>query len=367
MNERTGFGGLMRVLGISGVSLVRRGGATGGSRGRRGLASALAVVIGAGLLATGGSVTAALAGPAAGAALDSAAGAAQGPVLASAVAPASGMLNAVLPQRILDTRTATGGHHVKLGPGATMTLQVVGMGGTPGGGVSAVLINVTAVNETARMGYLTLFPTGTRPVVSTLNYTGAVPIANQALVRVGASGAISIFNSAGTTNVIVDIEGWVGTVASAANGQTTTTTPVRLLDTRTANGGHKAPLGNGQSVSLQVAGVDGIPATGVAAVWANVTAVPVGRSTGYLTAYPKGGAAPVRPAVNFMPGAATANLTLLRLSAGGAVTITNHSGSANVLVDVARLDLRRGRDGRCRYPADLPRARAGHQDDDRRS
>ncbi len=43
------------------------------------------------------------------------------------------MLNAVLPQRILDTRTTTGGHHAKLGPGAIMILQAVGMGGTPVG------------------------------------------------------------------------------------------------------------------------------------------------------------------------------------------------------------------------------------------
>ena len=73
----------------------------GSRRRRRGLASVLALAVGVGLLAEVGSAAPVLA----------ASSAAQ----VSAVTPASGMLNAVLPERILDTRTTTGGHHGKLG------------------------------------------------------------------------------------------------------------------------------------------------------------------------------------------------------------------------------------------------------------
>jgi hypothetical protein len=282
----------------------------------------VALAVGVGLLAAWGS-----AGPAR---------AARTAAQVTTVTQASGMLNPVIPQRILDTRTTTGGHHGKLGSGVTMTLKVLGAGGTPSAGVSAVMVNVTAVDETSRTGYLTLFPSGiSRPVLSSLNYKGNAAIANQALVRLGSSGTISIFNSAGTTDVVVDVEGWVGTDTSAANGQTTTGTPVRLLDTRTTNGGHKAPLAYNKSLTLKVAGVDGIPSTGVTSVWANVTAVPVGNSNGYLTAYASGGAVPVSSTVNFMPGVITATFALLPVSASGAITITNRSTSANVLVDVA--------------------------------
>ena len=69
-------------------------------------------------------------------------------------------------------------------------------------------------------------------------------------------------------------------------------------------------------------------------MYANVTAVPVGNVSGYLTAYPSGTAAPVISTVNFMPGVITANLALLPVSTSGAITITNHSTNANVLVDV---------------------------------
>jgi hypothetical protein len=244
------------------------------------------------------------------------------------------MLNAVLPRRILDTRTATGNHHAKLGSGATMRLPVLGQG-VPGAGVSAVLVNVTAVDESSA-GYLTLFPTGiSRPAISALNYRSGVAIGDQALVQVGSDGTISIFNSAGSADVVVDVEGWVGIDAAAASGQTTTQAPVRLLDTRTATGGHQAPLANGQSLTLQVAGAGGIPATGVSAVWATITAIPVGSAAGYLTAYPSGSAQPLASTVSFMSGAITADLALLPVSAAGTITITGHSPGANVLVDVA--------------------------------
>jgi hypothetical protein len=242
-----------------------------------------------------------------------------------------GMLNPVLPQRILDTRTATGGHRAKLGSGATMRLTVLAGGGVPRAGVSAVLLNVTAVDESAPAGYLTVYQGGTsRPPTSTVNYRAGVPVANLALVPVEHDGTVAIFNSVGQANVVVDVEGWVGPGAAAAGGRTTAMTPQRILDTR-----HKAPLGFGQSLTMAVEGRGGIPTGGVSAVYADVIAVPVGTAEGHLTAYPGGASPPASSTVNFMAGAITANLTLLPVSAAGTVAIVNHSPGANVIVDVA--------------------------------
>jgi hypothetical protein len=306
-----------------GFRLGGDGKAVRGSRRTRWPAMALALAVGAGLLGVASSGALASASTAKPAARE------------AAVNPSSGMLNQVLPRRVLDTRTTTGGHHGKLASGATMRLAVLGHG-IPGAGVSAVLVNVTAVNGTSRTGYLTLFATGvTQPTASTLNDRGAAAIANQALVPLGSDGTISIFNSAGQTDVIVDIVGWVGSHAGAGNGQTTTTTPARILDTRTTNGGHHAPLLNGKSLTLQVEGAGGIPATGVSAVYANITALPTGNAGGYLTAYPSGTSQPLSSAINFPAGGTTANLALLKVSGAGAITITNHSAGANVIVDIA--------------------------------
>jgi hypothetical protein len=288
-------------------------------RRRRGVAAAVAFAVGAGAL---GAVNLGLLAPARAA--------------AAAVTQSSGMLNPALPQRLLDTRTTTGGHHGILGSAATMRLRVVGMGSVPGAGVSAVVLNVTAVNETAHGGYLTLYQTGiSRPAASTLDYRAGVTVANQALVRVGADGTISIFNSAGQANVIVDVEGWVGTDAAAASGQTTTATPVRLLDTRSTTGGHKGTLSLGQSVTLPAEGTGPIPATGVAAIYADVVAVPAGKAAGYLTAYPSDASSvPVSSTVSFLAGVTTSNLALVPVGADGSITITNRSPGANVIVDV---------------------------------
>jgi hypothetical protein len=279
------------------------------------------MALGAGLLGAAGSGASALVAPAA--------------ALASTIAPAGGRLSPVVPQRILDTRTTAGGHHAKLGGGATMKLPVLADGGVPGAGVSAVMLNITVADETAS-GYLTAYPGGiTRPTISTLNFRAGVAIANQALVRVGSDGTISLFNSAGATDVIIDVIGWVGSDALWESGQTTTVQPTRLLDTRTTDGGHDAPLGSGAAFNLQAGGRGGIPASGVTAVYANITAIPVGASAGYLTAYATGSNPPGTSTDSFMTGVTTANMALLPVSASGVVTIANHAPRpTHVLVDI---------------------------------
>ena len=60
-----------------------------------------------------------------------------------------------------------------------------------------------------------------------------------------------------------------------AEGSLTSFTPTRILDSRFDVGG-TGPVAAGGTISLQVDGVDGIPASGVAAVVLNVTATSPG-------------------------------------------------------------------------------------------
>ena len=83
-----------------------------------------------------------------------------------------------------------------------------GSAGVPSTGVTAVVLNVTVTNPSAS-GYLTVWPQGTaRPTASDLNFSPAQTIPNLVVVGVSSSGSISIFNFAGTSDVIVDIAGW---------------------------------------------------------------------------------------------------------------------------------------------------------------
>ncbi len=114
-------------------------------------------------------------------------------------------LTALTPARIFDTRTSGGG---SLASHAEIDVPVLGVGGVPAGGVDSVVVNVTVTNPTAAV-FLTVWPSGeTRPVSSNLNFTSGQTIANLVIAKVGGDGKIAIFNSAGSSDVVVDIYGW---------------------------------------------------------------------------------------------------------------------------------------------------------------
>lgn len=117
----------------------------------------------------------------------------------------SGAFTPLTPSRVLDTRAASplGGREVR-------PLPVAGAGGVPATGATAVVVNVTVVAPTGA-GYLTVWPGGTdRPVVSSLNFTPGLTVANLVVVPLGADGTVSLFNgSGGTVHVLADVVGYV--------------------------------------------------------------------------------------------------------------------------------------------------------------
>ena len=116
--------------------------------------------------------------------------------------------NPLTPSRILDTRFGTGAPVATVGPDATLDLQVTGRGGVPSSGVSAVVLNVTAV-EPSTTGYLTAFPAGEpRPLASNLNFAPGQTVPNLVVVKLGAGGKVSLYNPVGTVHVIADVAGW---------------------------------------------------------------------------------------------------------------------------------------------------------------
>ncbi|MEZ5143249.1 MAG: hypothetical protein R2726_12135 [Acidimicrobiales bacterium] len=122
-----------------------------------------------------------------------------------------GSVHGVTPSRILDTRpgSTVGGPTAPLGPGETRELVVTGVGGVPGEGVSAVVLNVTADRPSAT-SHLTVWPAGVdRPTASNLNFAAGTTIPNLVVAKVGAGGKVSIFNSSGAVEVLADVVGYV--------------------------------------------------------------------------------------------------------------------------------------------------------------
>ncbi|MBV8236409.1 MAG: hypothetical protein JO075_11975, partial [Acidimicrobiia bacterium] len=112
------------------------------------------------------------------------------------------------PQRILDTRNGTGGPVARLGPGQARAVQVAGVGGTPATGISAVVLNVTAVGPSAG-SFLTVYPSGVaRPLASNLNFAPGENIPNLVFVKVGPDGNVMVYNDQGSVDVLFDVVGW---------------------------------------------------------------------------------------------------------------------------------------------------------------
>ncbi|MFJ9548469.1 hypothetical protein [Streptomyces erythrochromogenes] len=234
------------------------------------------------------------------------------------------------PTRFLDTRDGTGAAKQRVGPGGVVTLQVAGVQGVPASGVTAVVMNVTAVQPT-EAGHVMVYPNGRpRPSVSNLNFAPGQIVPNLVTVPV-VNGKVDLRNNAGSVDLIADVTGYY-TDQAGAGSALNPVTPTRFLDTRDGTGAAKQRVGPGGVVTLQVAGVKGIPASGVTAVVMNVTAVQP-TEAGHVTVYPNGQAAPGVSNLNFTPGQIVPNLVTVPV-VNGKVDLRNNSGSVDLIADV---------------------------------
>jgi DNA-binding beta-propeller fold protein YncE len=234
------------------------------------------------------------------------------------------------PERMLDTRDGTGAPQAPVGPGGTISLQVTGADGVPSSGVTAVALNVTATDTTAA-SYVTVYPDGgTRPLASNLNFTAGETIPNLVVVPVGADGKVDFYNNSGSTDLVADLAGYYTT---GTGSSFVAVSPARMLDTRNGTGGYTTPVGPGSTISLQITGVDGIPATGVTAVVLNVTATDPTASS-YVTVYPDGTTRPTASNLNFTDGQTIPNLVIVPVGADGEIDFYNNTGSTDLVADL---------------------------------
>jgi hypothetical protein len=109
--------------------------------------------------------------------------------------------------------------------------------------------------------------------------------------------------------------------------------PTRVYDTRTPV---PVPFSHGETRSIQVAGIAGIPADAKTIV-ANVT-VADPTSSGYLTVFPTGQPQPNTSTHNFDVGENFANMVTMQIGQGGYISVFDFlnagEGTVNIIVDV---------------------------------
>jgi hypothetical protein len=250
-------------------------------------------------------------------------------------------LNAVTPLRVFDTRSGTGGVPVgKVGAldgnGSALEVSVLSAIGQSAGAVSAVSLNLTATGTNASKygGYVTAYPCGTRPIASNLNFVANQTVPNAVIVPVSATGTVC-FYVYGQADLIADVNGWF-----AGGSGFNSLAPTRVFDTRSGSGGVPVAKvgaldGSGMALKVQVAGTNGVPALGAAAVMMNVTvdATTASAYGGYVTAYPCDVTLPNSSNINFVSGQTIANSVVAPLSVNGEVCFYVY-GQAHVLADI---------------------------------
>jgi hypothetical protein len=246
--------------------------------------------------------------------------------VAAAPDPLSPGVHAVAARRVWDSRSA--GRPV--GPSGTSVLVA---SGTVPASARAVVVNLTTVNASASGLPLLSWAAGSaRPTTSNGNTVKGAAVATQVLVGIGSGGRISLATGGGTSDVVVDVVGYVVMspgVTSAIAGEVRTVAPLRLADTRTSG----TPLASGQRLVRQVAGRGGVPKSASAAL-VTITSVPGATSTGTLVAVGNGERKPPTSDVNARTDVPVARQVITPLGVDGGVAVLRAGGKGHVVLDL---------------------------------
>jgi hypothetical protein len=235
------------------------------------------------------------------------------------------------PTRLLDTRTSGNKVGKTDGSGTAYELTVAGGNGLPAAGsLSTVAMNVTVVDGKATDvgGYVTVYPCGTRPNSSNLNFVNGQTVPNAVIASVSNTGKVC-FYVYGEAHILADVSGYFDSSLTALAA------PARLLDTRGSGNKVGKTDGSGVAYELTVAGASGLPASGISNIALNVTVVD-GEATdvgGYVTVYPCG-TRPNSSNLNFVNGQTVPNAVVASVSNAGKVCFYVY-GKAHLLVDAA--------------------------------
>ncbi|GAB3070217.1 trypsin-like serine protease [Micromonospora schwarzwaldensis] len=227
---------------------------------------------------------------------------------------------------LLDTRNATGAPAGLRGADSTTDFPVLGVGGVPTTGVSAVLVDVTAVSPTANT-FLTMFPQGSaRPATSSLNASIGEVISTTQIVRPGPDGRVAVHNRAGTVHIVVEVHGYFTT---GAGGGLVAVPHNRVVDTRDGTGTTVGKIPNNGAKTFTFTG-DVVP-SGATSVFLDV-AVVGSTGAGFLRAHPEGGTDGTS-ALDYVGGVTSQGIAV-KLSSAGKATFVNRGPAVDLVISV---------------------------------
>jgi hypothetical protein len=229
-------------------------------------------------------------------------------------------LTAVAPVRSFDTRSGIGTTASMIAAGQVRTTSFGQM--LPSAAVAAVA-NV-GLAASARSSALVVWPSGsTRPSYASVVATSPQQRSNMVTVRVSPRNEWSMVNSAVPAHVNVDLQGYFAP-QEGSHGRVVVVNPVKV---------GSANIGANGAVRVSLRGKPGMPASGIGAVYVNVT----------VAAAPKAGAVSVgattavtsTAGLRYIAGHDVSNLVLARVAADGSIVVRNTgAGAGRVSVDL---------------------------------
>ncbi|MEJ8642990.1 PKD domain-containing protein [Streptomyces sp. MS1.HAVA.3] len=247
------------------------------------------------------------------------------------------------PLRVLDTRTANAPVQGAAATPVPLPIVWYSSGRSHTAGAQAVVLNVTVTGATEDT-HLSVWPAGQpRPTTSNVNVRAGGTSSNTVTVPVGADGTVSAQLNSGRAHVVVD---FVGYYQPHTGQRFSPLTPGRVADTRTGGG----PLGGGQTRTVKVAGVNGIPADATA-VAVNLTSTATTENT-HVIAYANQTRRPLTSNLNPEPGKDKSNQAIVPIGPDGMITLYNNSGSTHLVLDAVGYY---GKDGQALFTPAVPK------------
>jgi hypothetical protein len=241
----------------------------------------------------------------------------------------------IAPTRVVDTRPGHEGPIGSITAGGGYYYQIAGVDNIPSAAI-AVTANITVTGQTSG-GWLYLGPSvDSLPTTSTINFPKGDNRANGITVALSPQGTIGAWYGAGAgrvINLIIDVTGYFLTGSSGAGY--TPFGPSRVLDTRawTGNIGLQGKFVSGVHRKIQIAGVAGLPASGILAVTGNITVVtPTAR--GYVSLGPDATDTPSSSTINFPARDIRANNVVVMVNGDGTLSAVYMGAAAGASVDL---------------------------------
>ena len=253
--------------------------------------------------------------------------------------PGSGSFYPINPTvRLIDTRLDGVGPSGKLASNGVVNYQITGAV-VPTGAVG-ITANLTVTRQSSA-GTLYVAPTidsGSPVPASTVNFPKGDNRANGITVGLSTSGTLAVYFltsvSGQSLDFIIDVTGYflTGTAGAGYNSFG----PQRVVDSRIGQGG-VTKLYVGHHQTFQVAGVAGLPSSGIVAVVGNLAVVrPTAAAFVYLGPNPTD--TPTSSTINFPRGDIRANNIILPLNANGTLSVIysgTTSGSVDIVLDIS--------------------------------